>query len=185
MAKPPVHRRIFWHMNRAVALHKLRLHRKTVPLGMFAGQMPLLMFVKHHPGCTQRDIADARGVSTPAVATSIKRLQKAGLLQKLTDETDMRCNKITLTEQGRQAILDGQRLFDEVTAEMFAGISAEELQLVEDVLSRVEQNLGSEEFQGKDFFEILDAAGPDCMPDGSPAKVPCSPECAIKHDIEE
>lgn len=160
MPNPPEATRVFWHMNRVVALHKVRLHRQTAPLGMFAGQMPLLLFVKNNPGCTQRDIADALSVSTPAVATSIKRMQKAGLLEKLADVSDMRCNKISLTGQGQQVILDGQQIFEEVNARMFEGIAPEELELLAGVLARMEENLGGEEFRGKDFLAILSAAMP-------------------------
>ena len=113
MTSPPLQSQVFWLMHRMVALHKLRLQRKTAPLGMFAGQMPLLLYVGRHPGCTQRDIAEALGVSTPSVATSIKRMQKAGMLEKLADEADMRCNKISLTAKAQRVIEAGQRLFDE------------------------------------------------------------------------
>lgn len=174
MAKPPETSRVFWHLDRALALHRLQLHRRTAPLGMFGGQMPLLTFVRHHPGCTQRDIAQALGVSTPAVATSIKRMQKAGLLEKLADEADMRCNKISLTEQGQQVILDGQRIFDEVTAGMFEGITEGELQTLEKALARMEQNLGGEEFRGKDFFAILNAARPMPLAEDAPMGAPGS-----------
>lgn len=173
MPNPPEATRVFWHMNRVVALHKVRLHRQTAPLGVFAGQMPLLLFVKNNPGCTQRDIADALSVSTPSVATSIKRMQKAGLLEKLADASDMRCNKISLTARAEQVIRDGQRIFEEVSARMFEGVSPEELALLAGVLARMEDNLGGEEFRGKDFLAILNAAMPpsppgDCVPRHGP-----------------
>lgn len=175
MEKASESARLFWHMDRCVALHRLRLHRKTAPLGMFAGQIPLLMFVKHHPGCTQRDIASGLGVSTPAVATSVKRMQKAGLLEKLADETDMRCNKITLTEQGQQVLLNGQHIFDEVTSGMFEGVTGEERQVLKKILARMEENLGGDEFHGKDFFAILNAARPGALEGQPPERGPGGP----------
>lgn len=166
MASPPLQSRVFWLMHRIVALHKLRLQRKTAPLGMFAGQMPLLLYVDRHPGCTQRDIAEALGVSTPSVATSIKRMQKAGMLQKLADEADMRCNKISLTARAQETVKTGQRLFNEVCAETFAGIAAGELERLLELLRRMEENLGGDEFSGMDFFEIIGMARQELAPEG-------------------
>lgn len=165
MAGPPLESRAFWLMHRMVALHKLRLQRKTAPLGMFAGQMPLLLYVERHPGCTQRDIAEALGVSTPAVATSVKRMQKAGMLEKLADEADMRCNKISITAKAQEMVKTGQRLFNEVCGETFAGISGEELQLLVRLLRRMEKNLGGDEFRGMDFFEIIGMARQELAPE--------------------
>lgn len=164
MTDPPLQSQIFWLMRRISALHKLRLRRKTAPLGIFSGQMPLLMYVDQHPGCTQRDIAEALGVSTPSVATSIKRMQKAGMLQKLADEMDIRCNKISLTDKARQVIEAGRQLFDEVCAESLAGIAEQEMRLMERLLRRMEKNLGGEEFPGMDFFEIMGAARQEMSP---------------------
>ena len=37
-----------------------------------------------------------------SVAVSVKRMQKSGLITKISDENDLRCNRIALTENGKQ-----------------------------------------------------------------------------------
>jgi DNA-binding MarR family transcriptional regulator len=49
---------------------------------------------------SQKDIAEAFGISSAAVAISIKNLEDAGLVSKNVFDKDNRVNNITLTEKG-------------------------------------------------------------------------------------
>ena len=96
------------HINRISLLHRLRVHNLLSDTGVWGSQIPVLLHVERNPGCTQTDIAEHLGVSSPSIATSIKRLQKAGMLEKRADETDMRRNHIELTERGRSTVARGR-----------------------------------------------------------------------------
>ena len=84
------------HINRISLLHRLRVHNLLSDTGVWGSQIPVLLHVERNPGCTQTDIAEHLGVSSPSIATSIKRLQKAGMLEKRADEADMRRNPLPL-----------------------------------------------------------------------------------------
>lgn len=148
---------VFRHMNRASFLHRFNVHVLLAPYGIYPGQMPLLLFIDRQPGCTQRDIAKALGVSTPSIATSIKRLQRAGLLNKLPDDHDMRCNNITLTGKGAEMVQVGRQVFDQVTRQMFRGLSPQEMQILGRLTARIEENLACEELRGKSIMSIMEA----------------------------
>ena len=69
------------HVNRISLLHRLRVQNLLADTGVWGSQIPILLHVERNPGCTQTDIAEHLGVSSPSIATSIKRLQKAGMLE--------------------------------------------------------------------------------------------------------
>ena len=67
-------------LNKLHLLHRIYLQRAAVNNGLYNGQPPLLEYVEKHPGCTQAELADFFKVSPPCIATSVKRLQKAGII---------------------------------------------------------------------------------------------------------
>ena len=55
-------------------------------------------------GITQDEIVNDLGIDKGAVARIIKSLIDKGLIEKNKDEVDKRCNRVFLTEKGKQAI---------------------------------------------------------------------------------
>ena len=60
----------------------------------------ILGTIRYRDGATQKELADEMNTSPAAMSASIKRLQKAGLVEKISDAADSRINKIKLTEKG-------------------------------------------------------------------------------------
>ena len=92
-------------------------------------------------GATQKDIADALQTSPAALAMSMKRLQKAGLIEKREDETDLRVNQIHLTEKGKQIHNESLSKIVEIDQHMLEGFSAEETAQLFHYLNRLYDNL--------------------------------------------
>ena len=69
-------------------------------ISLHFGQLPILEYIAAYPGCTQSDISEAINVSPASVATSTKRLSKAGFITKTADSDNLRRNKIYITEPG-------------------------------------------------------------------------------------
>lgn len=90
---------------------------------------------------SQKEIADRIGLSTPTVAVTIKRLEKAGMLHKVADETDLRRNLITLTEKGRRTAEEARAVFQQVDRGMFNDLSAEERAQLKRLFLRIVANL--------------------------------------------
>lgn len=147
------------HINRISLLHRLRVHNMLSDTGVWGSQIPVLLHVERNPGCTQTDIAEHLGVSSPSIATSIKRLQKAGMLEKRADETDMRCNHIELTERGHSTVARGRACYDQVVKRMLQDFTESELDSLTELLARLEENLAGDEYRGKTAFSLAEAAG--------------------------
>ncbi len=105
--------------------------------GVYFGQPPIL------------------NVSPASVSVSLRRMQKSGLIEKAADETDLRCNRMNLTEKGREQHEYIHGCFEEIDRNLYAGFSDEELATLETMLTRLCENLKTILPAGKKMEEIM------------------------------
>ena len=85
------------------SFHKQCMMRLLADYGIHFGQPPLLVTLKKQGGSgNQSDLAKALNVSPAAIAVSLKRMEKAGMVRRITDPEDLRSNRVELTESGLQ-----------------------------------------------------------------------------------
>ncbi len=108
---------------------------------------PLILFTLRYEmkdmTASQKEIGDAIGISPPTVAISIKRMEKTGLVHKVSDETDLRRNLITLTEKGMNLVEECSLAFNKIARGMFEGFSETERAQLKEFYIRMIQNLES------------------------------------------
>lgn len=111
-----------------------------------ASHPPILFMLKFEAKdmtASQKEIADAIGISPPTVAISLKRMQKAGLVQKASDEKDLRRNHVTITEKGLQLVDECAAVFGDVEQGIFNNFSEKEREQLKGFYIRMIQNLES------------------------------------------
>ncbi len=117
-------------------------------------QLALLGWVAEHPGSHVQTLAEAFGLSAPTVSVGVRRLVRAGLLERRPDPQDGRAVQLYLTRQAEQM----HALFLEhrsQTLEVFlAGLAAAEqntlLDLLEKAIGNAESIQGSHEGESKE-----------------------------------
>jgi len=107
---------------------------------------PLILFIldqQRDSGAvdTQKQLADILRVSPATVTISIKSLEKRGLVRKKSDEHDMRCNRVEITDAGRDMARKFREAINELDGVMYAGFSEEELKTVSSLFVRMTENL--------------------------------------------
>ena len=138
-------------------LRKLFLIRTSSASPLHFGQIAIMKTIEKNENCTQAEIAEHLGVTPASVATSTKRLQKAGLITKTVDEDNLRCKRLALTEKGRKAIQEHLTVFEEYDRQVFSDFSKEEEEELFSLLSRVAEKMRVLEGVGKDIdspFEL-------------------------------
>ena len=105
------------------------------------GQIAMLMTMKSLGPSSQRTLAKKMNCSPASIAVSVKRLERAGLLEKQADEQDMRTTRIALTPQGMEFAGKCESLVARVAARKYEGFSVEDMERLNDYLSRVQKNL--------------------------------------------
>lgn len=125
-------------------LTQLRKARQRQALSngcLHVGQPGMLEFIRNHPGCSQKQMADEARVTPASVSASFKRLEAARLIMRRTDTADTRCNRVYITEAGERELNDCQAEMKRIDCDMLCGIDAQELDIFEKCLAKMLFNL--------------------------------------------
>lgn len=128
----------FRHFER---LHRALLDSIVLDMGLYSSQPFLLFMLQKTNEPTQKEIADMLNVSPASTAVTIKRMEKAGLIKRVIDEKDSRCNRITITPKGNKLANECTQKFGEIDSYMYNGFSEQEQQQLLDFYKRIETNI--------------------------------------------
>ncbi|SDN53570.1 MarR family winged helix-turn-helix transcriptional regulator [Acetanaerobacterium elongatum] len=142
-------------MHRLSAIYRLRMHGVFGKTPLHFGQYPILRYIMEHDGCTQRELAQNMMVSPPSIATSMKRMQRAGLVCKSADKNDQRCSRLSLTDEGRSTVLRCQEELRKMDADLFKGFSEEECTQIAAFINRMSDNLATDDLKGKSVASLF------------------------------
>lgn len=88
-------------------LNAMRLHRQLMIAALaerdtHPGQAICLRFLSANEGITQRDLADALHLARPTVSKMLRAMEKAGAIERRSDEHDQRLTRVHLTAAGHE-----------------------------------------------------------------------------------
>lgn len=136
-------------------IHRIYIHRAASENGIYFGQLPILEYVSSHDHCAQSELAETLQVSAPSIATSVKRMEKTGLLKKTADESDLRYNRISITAKGLDLARKCRSAFDTLDTRMFEGFSAAECEEFSGYLERMISNVATDEFKNRTMLALI------------------------------
>lgn len=111
-------------------------------------QVPLMIILDEKEGMSQKEISKELNISAPTVAVSIKRLEKAGFLERRADERDQRMSRVYLTSAGREIIEKSKACIEENEKILFKGFSESEMCLLKRFFDQMIANLGENNSKG-------------------------------------
>ena len=94
-----------WEMARTRHAWNEYVREAALREGVPDSYRPVIMFLHHHPGFSQRSTAEFVGVTTSAINQIVKSMLEEGYLRKETDPSDKRSSKLYLTEKGSAVAL--------------------------------------------------------------------------------
>lgn len=121
--------------------HRNIIDKRFRECGLYFGQPPILKYLSENDNATQKEIADFLHISPPSVATSLKRMEEAGLVVRVADKLDARRNNLKLTDKGKRLTEYADKLFIETDEATFSGFTEEELTTLIGFLERMNKNL--------------------------------------------
>ncbi len=110
------------------------LRREVHSLGVTGGQVSLLAQIRRNPGIGVRELADLEGMSAPAMSGYVRRLERAGLLERVEGEDRRRV--------GLHVTAEAERVLRSVRSRRTAWLSARLERLDPPELRRVEAAVG-------------------------------------------
>jgi DNA-binding MarR family transcriptional regulator len=134
--------------------HALRrfYDRRVAELGVTRAQWRVIATLGHHDGMKQVELADRLDVEPISACRIVDRLEEAGLVERKRDPADRRAWRLSLTAKAEPVREKLRELADEMSLEAFAGLSGEELELIQGALARVRENIA-----GRDSMQQVTA----------------------------
>lgn len=132
-------------MRRVRGVWNYHVKKVAAEVGIPDSYRQILMFLFHHPGCSQRQVAEFSGITTSAVNQTVKRMQDEAYLRKETDPSDKRNCKLYLTEKGMEVAekiyerLDGSD--QAITKWLGADREKEWIEILEQLADYIEEEL--------------------------------------------
>ena len=112
--------------------------------GLFAGQHHIIMMLERVGCATVSQIAEEMRTTSATASVSIKRLEKAGFVEKRSSESDARITKIYLTDKALAVTQRIRSKMDEAEESLTQGLTQEEKYLLSDLLDKVVNNIISQ-----------------------------------------
>jgi DNA-binding MarR family transcriptional regulator len=134
-------RTIGYLLARVCRAHHARARALLDEIGLYRGQQFVLCALWDEEGLTHSELADRLGVHPATVTNALKRMERAGFLERRSDPEDQRVSRVYLTEAGREIQDAVERIWAALEAKTFAGFAAEERETFETLLARVYENL--------------------------------------------
>lgn len=134
--------RLFIHTDK---LHRSLIEQRMTDLNLHRSQHIMLICISgFETPPTQKDIAKKLDISAATVAVTVKKLESAGFVTKETNDSDNRCNRVSITQEGRNILARAKCIFDSVDENMFSGLSEQELSVFVGCLEKIQENLRSD-----------------------------------------
>jgi DNA-binding MarR family transcriptional regulator len=129
-------------------LNRRHMHALLHEIGLYRGQPHALHALWEQEGLTHTQLAHALHLSAATMTNMLKRMEKAGFVERRPDPADERVSRVYLTDAGR-AIQDRVRqVWRDVEALAFAGLEEPERARLRQVLLRIRGNLLQEPIPG-------------------------------------
>jgi DNA-binding MarR family transcriptional regulator len=107
------------------------LRKETEQLGVTSRQVTLLWLIRLNPGLSLRELAAEERISAPALSGYVDRLEKAGLVERIRDESDRRRVGLALTDEGDRLLKRVRARRTTWLAERMRALDEDELEALE------------------------------------------------------
>jgi MarR family transcriptional regulator, organic hydroperoxide resistance regulator len=125
----------------AARAHRAELERLLRGHGLYIGQERVIFELAAAPGISQAELSDRIGAAQPAVAKTVARMARQGLVSSRPDSRDARMTRLLLTGQGSALLPQVRACWRAVERAFTAGLSAEERERLGVLLARARKNL--------------------------------------------
>ena len=103
---------------------------RTAAGGVTAAQAGLLFFLGKNDGALTSEAAAALDLKAPGMSGLVDRVERAGLVERHSDELDRRASRLWLTTAGRAALKRAKSGLAELNARMTEGFTESEIDVV-------------------------------------------------------
>jgi DNA-binding MarR family transcriptional regulator len=122
--------------------HRVLLDKSLQQIGLFAGQVNILIQLWREDGLTQADLSERLSVAPPTISKMVKSLTEAEFVKSEKSKTDGRLTLVFLTEIGRTVREDVEAVWKELEARLVADLSPGERLILMETIDKINDSLG-------------------------------------------
>lgn len=122
-----------WNGQRAAHVFAATLE----PLGLRPPHFGVLTLIDSHPGCAQQELVDRSLIDPSSMVAVIDELEELGLAERRAHPGDRRKHAVHLTADGRRTLQQARQLAIETAKEMFAPLTAREVETLRGLLRKL------------------------------------------------
>jgi MarR family transcriptional regulator, organic hydroperoxide resistance regulator len=141
MTANPTPERLGHLLNKVCGLRHRRMHELLDELGLYRGQPSMLRALWEADGVTHSSLAGQLNKSPATITKTVKRMEKAGFVERKPDPRDERLSRVYLTAAGRDVQAAVEQVWQDFEMQAFAGFSPEEMATLRGLLGRVCLNI--------------------------------------------
>ena len=128
-------------LGRICRLYRGMMHARWDEIGLYRGQPFVLGVLWEREGITHSELAAQMHVSPATVTNTVKRMEKAGFVERRHDLEDQRVSRVYLTDVGRAIRKQVEQHWQAVEAQVFGALSEQERETLSRLLERVREKL--------------------------------------------
>ena len=121
------------------------LRPNAAKLGLSIGQPKLLLYLRRHNGCMQKELAEFCGIEPATVSRILGKMERQGLIRREAVADNKRAAAVSLTDLGDELGRQMLEFREQVEEAGLRGFSPEERETFYDYLIRFHANLTVEE----------------------------------------
>ena len=137
------------HQRRAATRTMIRLVRKirsvfddqAHDMGLTYARAQTILEVSRREGLSQTALAECLDIETPTLNRTLDGLEKLGFLERRLDPNDKRVRQIYLTAHARANADQIETFVQDLRAQVYKGISAQEIAQMQRVLDKMTANM--------------------------------------------
>lgn len=119
------------------------LNDRLRPLGLSAGQFPVLMLLANEQNITQETLVRHYHLDKGTIARAVKKLEDAGYIRRIIDPGNRRAVRLFLTEKGERALPALHAINRAWEALAFSGLTAQDRKTCRNLMRAVTLNVFS------------------------------------------
>lgn len=117
------------------------LQHKIEEYGIPFGLLFLTIRINNNPDSSQKELAEQMRFTEGAMSSAVKRLIKLNMLKQVPLESDLRYNRLVVTELGKSMIDDYKEYVVKKYQDIFVGFNEDELERLQISLLKINKNL--------------------------------------------
>jgi len=137
----PDHESLHYLMSRVWRAHRKLITSYLGETGLHRGQPPLLIALKHHDGAASSELAAMLDVSPATISNMVKRMERAGFVERRGDADDERISRVYLTGEGHAIQSEIRKVLLSAEEATLAEFTEQERAILQRYLTRMHDNL--------------------------------------------